>query len=70
MILRLNKKLVDEFLADLGDQVSEASVRSTETHLRAFLEYLGETPLDQCTTIVKGYKNYLRSGMSRRDGKG
>jgi len=69
MILRSNKKLVDEFLADLGDQVSEASVRSTETHLRTFLEYLGETPLDQCASIVKGYKGYLRSGVSRRDGK-
>ena len=69
MIARSNKKLLDEYLADLGEQVNEASVRSAETHLRAFLEFIDETPLDQAAVIAKGYKSYLRSGVSRRDGK-
>ncbi len=69
MILRSNKKLLDEYLVDLREQVSEASVRSVETHLHAFLDFLDETPLEQSPAVAKSYKSHLRSGASRRDGK-
>jgi len=69
MISRTNRKLLKEYIEDLGKQVSQSSVRSAEIHLRTFLEYLDETPLDRSITIVKEYKSYLYSGVSRRDGK-
>ena len=49
--------------------MSDATVRSAETHLHMFLDYLSDTPLEQCTSVAKGYKGHLRSGVSRKDGK-
>lgn len=69
MIPRRNKKLLDEYLADLRNQISEASVRSAESHLHAFLDFMDETPLEQATTVARTYKSFLHSGASRRDGK-
>ncbi len=69
MILRANKKILDDYLLDLKDQLNDASIRSIESHLRTFLDFLSETPLEQCASAAKSYKGYLRSGESRRDGK-
>ena len=42
MILRENKVILDEYYMELRNQVADRSFKSADSHLRTFLEFMGE----------------------------
>lgn len=69
MILRKNKVTLDEYLTELRNQISVSSIQAAESHLMTFLEFIGETPLSEASSIAKSYKAALSDGDLRKDGK-
>jgi site-specific recombinase XerC len=69
MILRNNKKIVDEYLAERIDQVSDASVKLDEIQLTVFLYYADETPFHELPKKLPSFVSWLKTPEARRDGK-
>ena len=67
MILRENKVILDEYYLELRNQISERSFKSAVSHLRTFLEFMGEKPFSEVTTVAKLYKSNLANGELRKD---
>jgi integrase len=67
MILRENKVILDEYYLELRNQVAERSFKSAVSHLRTFLEFMGEKPFSEVTSVAKSYKVALANGELRKD---